>query len=444
MTPAEHIHIFISFNTADVHTAEGLYHQLNQALEGRPLIFWNPNVVAPEDFRKTALVFLEKTDLFVACLSNNYLDHPDERYVLEGALTEQKRRPDLQLLVVVARAAFIPASLQGFPVAPAADQPVEGYSLGRDVQLKRSAQRARDLLFQVDRSRALFPAPEGPEFELTFEDVRERLIVRLEHCDLAPLFQFLKQLLHPERTPDALFQLEDAFAEWRQQSQRNKLGFDVFSQTVAAIRLDLRHLIEQLEVRQFRSTWPRIFAANYYGWAPVNAPADALAGLFLPFGAVHVPKTLHLPDHSRQPSELAAESALGSLSVQQQQRFRRDLLLAQDAIGIGQFGRAYAYCEQVREQIDPQSAQLYELLLLSYLKKEGPDRIIHDAVYGKGQKLNHVVVYAGRFADYQRAGICPSEAGMYNLAATAQALSDALLRLYSTYQNDYILHTGRY
>ena len=439
--PADKLHIYIAFNEADIETANGFGQYLAQALEGKDLVFWDPSHVAEEDYRKAALAFLEKTNLFVACLSKNYLDVPNERYVLEIALAEQKRRSELQILVVLAKAAFVPPILAGFPITPASNQPVEGYSLGREIQLQRAAQRAKDLLFKVDRSKEPFQVPTGPEFILGFEDVRERLLVWLEHCDLAPLFLFLKQLLHPEKTPDALFQLEDAFAEWRQQSQRNKLGFEVFISTVSGIRLELQRLINQLEEAQFRKNWPGIFANTYYGLAPVSAPADALAGLFLPTGEILIPKTLNLPDHDT--GDENGEST-DSLSAQQQQEFRRNLLLAQDAVGIGNFRQAYTHCEYVRGQIDPQSAQLYELLLLSYLKKETPDRIVHDAVYGKGLKLNHVVVYAGRFAEYQSAEKCPSEAGRYNLMATAQALSDALLRLYSTFQNDYILHTGRY
>lgn len=440
--PARTFHIFIAFDSSDIHTADGLYRYLNQALPGEHLVFWNPANIAEEDYRVRANTFLEKTDLFVACLSAQYQDTPNARWELEKALSEQKRRPEsFQILAVLARAAFVPAALTGFPLAPAPDQPVEGYSLGRDIQLQRVATVARDLLLHIERRADLFPVPEGPAFVLTFEDVRERLQVWLEHCDLAPLFLFLKRLLHPERTPDDLFQLEDAFAEWRQQAQRNKLRFEDFLETTDAIRLDLGHLIGRLEESRFRKNWPGIFADTYYAWSPVPAPDDQLAGLFLPTGDIRTPDTLNLPRQARNDD---IWEGVGTLSHQQQQDFRRNLLLAQDALGIGNFARAHALCEHVRAHIDPQSAQLYELLLITYLKKETPDRIIRDAVYGSGSKLNHVIVYAGRYTEYQQAGKCPSEDGRYNLKAAAQALSDALLRLYSTFENDYILHTGRH
>ncbi|MFN0015661.1 MAG: hypothetical protein ACKVU2_14025 [Saprospiraceae bacterium] len=433
--------IYLAFDPSDTQTAEGLQRYLSHAMEGEQLEFWNPGNTPEEDYRVKATVFLEQTDLFIACVSAHLLDAPNVRWALEKALSEQKRRSEFQILVVLAKAAFVPAALTGFPLAPASEQPVEGYGLSREVQLQRAAQRARDLLLHIEHDTDLYPVPEGPAFVLTFEDVRERLQVWLEHCDLAPLFLFLKRLLHPERTPDDLFQLEDAFAEWRQQGQRNKLQFEVFDKTMAAIRLDLGHLIGRLEESRFRKNWPGIFADTYYAWSPVPPPADQLAGLFLPTGDIHIPDTLNLPKQVRNDE---VWEGVGTLSLQQQQEFRRHLLLAQDALGIGNYARAHALCEHVRTQVDPQSAQLYELLLITYLKKETPDRIVHDAVYGSGSKLNHVVVYAGRFAEYQHSGKCTSEAKTYNLKAAAQALSDALLRLYSTYENDYILHTGRY
>ena len=439
--PFDALHIFIAFDDADIETAEGLYRYLNQAFDGAQLEFWNPANTAPENYRAAAGQYLEKTHLFIACLSPTLQDTPDMRWVLEKAVAEQKRRKNLQVLVVLARAAFVPDLLSGFPLTPAALEPVEGFTLSREIQVQRAVQTARDVLFQFDRSQQPAPEPVAPEFVLTFEDVRERLLVWLEQCDLSPLFLFLKQLLHPEKTPDAVFQLEDAFAEWRQQAQRNKLTFDVFSQTVAAIRLDLRHLIEMLEEHQFRPAWPGLFANTYYALAPVATPADQLGGLFLPVGAIQIPETLNLPGQAR---DQEIWEGVGTLTVQQQQEFRRNLLLAQDALGIGNFAKAHNHCEHVRAHIDPQSAQLYELLLITYLKKETPDRIVYDAVYHQAAKLNHVIVYAGRFAEYLRDGKCPSEAGRYNLQATAEALANALLRLFSTFQNDYILHTGRY
>ena len=438
--PTEATHIFLSFDKSDATTAKDLPRYLQQAFGQQALTFWDRETVAEENYRTAAGDFLEKTQLFIACLSANYLDSPNVRWELEKALTEQKRRPALQILVVLARGAAVPAALFGFPVAPSPDQPVEGFSLSRDIQLQRSAQRAWDILSHFSRRPEPPPATRHA-YTLTFEDARERLLVWAEHCDLTPLFLFLKQLLHPEKTPDALFQLEDAFAEWRQQTRRSKLTFEVFSQTVAAIRLDLQHLIGRLDEQQFRNAWPGIFADTYYGLARVESPADQLAGLFLPVGDIFLPDTQNRPPGARDADGVEITAAL---TLQQQQEFRRSLLLAQDALGIGNNERAYAHCEHARSHIDPQSAQLYELLLLTYLKKETPDRIIHDAVYGNSIKLNHVVVFAGRFSDYQRNGRCPSEAGRYNLRATAEALSDALLRLFSTYQNDYILHTGRY
>ncbi len=435
-------HIYISFDASDIQAADDFYRHLNQALEGQELVFWNPMEVAEEDYRRAAADFLEQADLFVACLSTHYLDTPNVRWEVQKAVEEFRRRQGaLQVLVLLVRDAFVPAILSGFPIAPSADEPIENALFGRERQLKRAAARARDLLLKIARDAPLFPMPVGSDFSLTFEDVRERLWVWLEHCDLSPLFELLKRLFHPERVPDDLFQLEDAFAEWGQQSQRSKLSFEEFRRRMEDIRTDMYHLIGRIDEQRFREGWPTLFADFYFGRSPLPVPAEPLAGLFLPFGEVLVPEVLNLPPHTA--NDEVWEGA-GTLNLQQQQEFRRHLLLAQDALAAAQYGRAHALCERVQTQIDPQSAQLYELLLVSFLKKENPDRIVREAVYGSGSKLNQVIAYARRFAEYQRAGKCPSEAGTYNLRAAAEGLSDALLRLYSTFENDYILHTGRH
>ncbi len=434
-------HIYISFDEADIQAADDFYRHLSQALQGHELVFWNPAEVAEEDYRRRATDFLEQADLFVACLSPYYMDTPNVRWEVGKAVAEYRRRGAPQVLVLQVRAAFVPPALEGFPVVPDPDEPVEGGLLGRELQMKRAAARARDLLEGVARAAELFPMPQGPPFDLTFEDVRERLLVWLEYTDLGPLFELLKCLFHPERTPDDLFQLEDAFAEWRQKSQRSRLSFEVFRETMESIRVDLGYLIHRIDEGRFREGWPSIFANGYYGWSPLPPVADPLAGLFLPFGQIHLPETLNLPQQAHNDE---IWEGVGTLTLQQQQEFRRELLLAQDALGASQFAHAHTLCEHVRANIDPQSAQLYEMLMISFLKKENPDRIIHDAVYGSGRKLSQLIVYAGRFHEYQNARKCPSEAGPYNLRAVAEALSNALLRLYSTFENDYILHTGRH
>ncbi|MCS6930290.1 MAG: toll/interleukin-1 receptor domain-containing protein [Saprospiraceae bacterium] len=436
-------HVYISFHEADIQTADDFYRYLYHALEGN-VVCWNPMEVAEEDYRRKATEFMEnQADLFVACLSPYYLDLPNTRWEVDKAVQEYRRRKGaLQLLVLLVRDAFIPPILAGFPVTPSPEEPIEGSLISRESQLKRAAARASDLLRGIVRSQRLFPEPEGMPFALTFEDVRERLLVWLRSCDLGPLFELLKQLFHPERTPDELFALEDAFSEWHQQSQHSRLSFEHFQKTMEAIRLDLGHLIHRIEEHRFRENWPTIFALGYYGWAPLPVRPDTPAGLFLPFGEIHIPDMLNLLAQARTNNE--AWEGVGTLTLKQQQEFRRHLLLAQDALRAGNYARAHALCEHVRTHLDPQSAQLYEMLLVSFLKKEGPDRIVHDAVYGTGTRLNHVIMYAGRMAEYQHQNKCPCEGGTYNLRATAEALSDALLRLYSTFENDYVLHTGRH
>jgi hypothetical protein len=80
--------------------------------------------------------------------------------------------------------------------------------------------------------------------------------------------------------------------------------------------------------------------------------------------------------------------------------------------------------------------------LISYLQKEGADRIVQDALYGSGRLFKHIELYASRQREYQAKGQCPTDSGAYNRHAVAEELSDALFRAYDALQNDHVLDTG--
>lgn len=58
----------------------------------------------------------------------------------------------------------------------------------------------------------------------------------------------------------------------------------------------------------------------------------------------------------------------------------------------------------MRQKIDPQSAQLYEYLLITFTQKETPERAMRDAVNGNDRVLQYVLMYASRLRDYQQFG----------------------------------------
>jgi hypothetical protein len=351
--------IYFSVDKQDITFAQQLERHLRQAMPGTELLIWNGSHQVPETYRKQAAQFLEKTQLFIAFVSVHYEDTGNARWELQQALDVYNRRSSFRILSVLTRSAFIPNALQGFPITPGDHDPVEQSGLSVDRQLVRVAETVRSMLFNAPKA----PKYSKVKLSLDLSDVRERLLPLLDRVDFKPVFDLLKVIAYDAALLKSLFEAEDAFTNLIQQSRGLKTNLEEFLAKKEQYRTQLQNIIQYLQVDELVPAWERIFIDHYYNFQKAPEPAVA-PYFFIPTEHIAIPETLHLP--GAQGAALSAE-AIGLLSYQQKQDFRRSLLLAQDAIAIENFARAYAHCEHVRSHIDPESAQLYEYLLITYI-----------------------------------------------------------------------------
>lgn len=431
------IRIFLSTDDADETLAYDLEKHLRQAFAPQALLFWHERPVAEEDYRRLATVFLENAQLFLPIVSVNYLDTPDARWELEQAVNEAARRPGLAVLTVLARSAFIPPVLAGFPIAPAPNEPVDFQGLNREHQVQRVAAAARDLLSRM-------PASAGPQkvdiqLPIMVDDLRERLVPLLDRLEFTPLFDVLKRLAFDATLAKNIFETEDSFANLYQQTRGLKTSLTEFLRQVNTVRDYLRTLLDELREPDLLPDWRKRFIGHFFSFQPTQH-AHVAPYFFTPTEEISIPDTLNLRG---TPDDIAAAETIGLLSYQQKLDFRRNLLLAQDAMAVESYARAYSHSEHVRAHIDPQSAQLYEYLLITYVHKEKPERIVEDALRSNGRLLSHVTLYAGKLRRYQDEGKCPSATGAYNRRVAAEILSDGMHIVYDTWPNDHVLDTGR-
>lgn len=433
----EPIRIFLSFDKADHALAEALAQHLHQAFPGREVLFWDGPNTAPEDYRRLATGFLEAAQLFLPLLSVNYLDKPDTRWELDKAVSEVRRRPGLNILTVLGRSAFVPQQLYGFPVAPAADEPIEKQGFNLDRQLHRVAEAARRILpSKTDVNAAKIGAP--PTLPLTVPDLQERLLPMLDRVDFTPIFSLLKSIAYDAALLKDLFEAEDAFSNLYQQTRGMKTSLPDFLAKKEYYRKQLRKIIDQLQEPELVTGWIGLFIHDYFSFQPVRRP-PAIPYFFIPTEEITVPETLNLPNSGQDNT-----GNIGVLSHQQKLDFRRNLLLAQDAIAVENYERAYAHCEHVRSHLDPQSAQLYEYLLITYVHKDKPEHVIEDVLFHEGRALNHVTLFTGRLRLNQEESKCPSVTGAYNRRVAAEILSDGMRNVYDAWPNDAVLDTGRH
>lgn len=434
------IHIYLAYDPSDAAAAADFARQLALAFQPHELAFWKPHNMAPEAYRREAALYLEQAALFIALTSQNIEDTPDTRWAFEQARIEQRRRPALQIAVLPLRPATIPLRLMPFPLLLPVGETAEQHALPRDRQLQRAAQRAKLVLEAAPRSAS---AAETVTLPLILDDVKERLLAQTDRYNPSALLALMNRLVSDVRAKRAVLDLEDALVALQEKARLSSITMMEFETAMHPLRRDLEQLLMNLREEELVADWKAIFTQSYFHYAPPKKTAARAAPVpfFLPCDDIAVPETLNLPVG---PREQEALEQIGLLSYEQKLDFRRSLLLCRDALAVLNPSKAYAHCEHVRNQIDPQSAQLYEYLLLTYLQKEGAGRIMHDAIHQGGKLLHHVSLYAGRMREYQRGGQCPSTTGAYNLEIAAEALSDAALEVYQSFPNDYIRHTGHH
>lgn len=433
------LHIFIAYDQKDAATAQDVQRQLTLTFQPRNIVFWSKNPVPPEEYRTKAKAFLEKANLFVAVLSMNFEDSPDVRWETTQAVEMQRHRPALQILTVQARAAAVPAVLAPFKTALPPGETIENHGFPRDRQILRAADSAKETLEAAPRSNDLPGAK--ITLPLYIDDVRERLLAQTDRINHAPLLGLLKRLIENVKTKRVVLDTEEKFKLLREQTRLSQITVAELAEKARPIEIDLRHLIQYLPEEDLVKDWKQVFIRDYFHFTDGSRAVTTVPPFFVPADEIAIPDTLNLPVGPREQESL---EQIGLLSFEQKSDFRRSLLLAKDALAVKNYTQAYAHCDHARTKIDPQSAQLYEYLLITFMQKETPARILEEAANGNDRMLQYVLLFAERYRKYQRDGKCTSTTGQHNLAIASESLSDAALKIYHQFPNDAVLHTGKH
>lgn len=433
------IQIFLSYDPADAATAHDIQRQLALLMQPQEVVFWDPKPVPTEAFRTRAAAFLEKTNLFIAVLSMNYPDKPDVYWEATQAVATQQERPSLQILHVKARDTAVPAILHNYPAALPPGETIENQGIARDRQILRAAQNMQSVLSAAPKSNQL-PAAKV-ELPLDIEGVRARLLAQTDRINHAPLLSLLKRLIENVKVKRVILDVEDAFKQLREKTRLSQISIAELDEKARPIQIDLQHAIQYLQEADLVRNWRTIFIRDYFHFVSDSREDSVVPPFFVPVDEIQIPETLNLPVG---PREQEALEQIGLLSFEQKTDFRRSLLLAKDAMAVKKYAAAYTHCEHVWTKIDPQSAQLFEYLLITFLQKETAMRVLQEAMNGNDRLLQYVLLFASRLREYQREGKCVSSTTLHNLAIASEAISDAALRVYHRFPNDPLLHTGKH
>ncbi|MCB9272682.1 MAG: toll/interleukin-1 receptor domain-containing protein [Lewinellaceae bacterium] len=161
-------------------------------------------------------------------------------------------------------------------------------------------------------------------------------------------------------------QLGEKIKSWRENQNR--------------IQEELKKFIHGLRTQILKENWQQIYSAEAYGLEEAKEEAQAFYNLFTPADEIKIP--FNLKDEDKQ-------------------RYKRLFYQCQDAFAVDDFEEAYKFANRIKSAIEPESAQLYEYLLLTYFKMKQPEQIILNALEGDGKYLKHISLYAGRFKEIQ-------------------------------------------
>lgn len=251
--------------------------------------------------------------------------------------------------------------------------------------------------------------------------------------NLSDVLALLNVLVTAEQKARDIRQMQDDFKNLGLKAHIQLIEFE---QDKWKLKHRILSLVEQLtDESELKPDWRTAFLARYHDVSPHQTTA-----FFWPNEEIQIPETLNLPA-----TPDGTEEHTGFLSYEQKLEFRRLLLLCQDALSVEKYAAAHTHCEQVRTRIDPQSAQLYEYLLLSFIKKEGATAIIRRLLDGIPGGFNHIKLYSDRFNQYQYSHPpqCPSATGSYNQEVAVEEMAAALHSLYSGIHHSAIADTGK-
>ncbi|MEM7572544.1 MAG: hypothetical protein AAF433_06575 [Bacteroidota bacterium] len=227
-----------------------------------------------------------------------------------------------------------------------------------------------------------------------WEEVRERIRAILHLNGMVPALIFLDQLVGQLGQRAELGAIQAAYEDWADllSSEAGNEGA-IWQYDLRRLQTRLEDLLNELNEEDLRKSWSLHFhqLTTVFGDSSEQYRDEVVFALVSRVERILIPTTI------------AGE--------EQQQAFKRAMYRLQDLYHAGQFGEAYQQALQIRDELECESSQLYEYLLLSFFRKEGPKAIIDRAItQADYEPLRHLYVYASRLQRLQWPAELPEDA----------------------------------
>lgn len=269
-----------------------------------------------------------------------------------------------------------------------------------------------------------------PIFDL--DDIKYKLKFISDASDSDAFYTFLPSIIKPNNAYiNKLFLIRNRYKRERADFEKDILAYDYWSPSRNRIDYGLLEILDELEKESLKDDCEAIIEdfINHQNGKTDTSEMDASeqTEVFIFTNDTH---DIIIPDTKE-------------LTNAEKQQYKRLLIQCQDAIGVQDYASAYQFCDTARKEIEPESAQLYEYLLLTFIKKQSAEKIIREAIKGDKNKFDHVLLYVRRSKKYQHESQkkCLSKTLEPNLKKVAEDFALCLRNEYRGIKSDWVLHT---
>ncbi len=296
----------------------------------------------------------------------------------------------------------------------------------------------RDLLLFVDSLEEKDVRLGTANIPIDLDELKGKLRAILETNGIKPVYDLLKKLTCSGELRKSVTQLEEEHNEkvWKLNNGQYKL-LEEWEKEEGDLIYRISIIITSIKETDLIGQWKQKFNNLDSGFTVSNV--TPLFALFSRADKINIPVEFELDKDDKE----------------KKRRFKRLLFLYQDAYQAKNYKSAYDYCLKVREEIEPESAQLYEYLLLSFFKLHKETEIVRKVINnqneeeGKWQDFRYLLVYASRLAALlknkeinQKRSVFRT--GEYNMRQIVSGLMLAVKSEYSKVEYDYIIDTSDY
>jgi len=279
--------------------------------------------------------------------------------------------------------------------------------------------------------------------------LKEKLLAITTTNGIEPVNDLLKKILKASDLRSNINNLEERYSEnvWSLHNGKYDL-YEEWEIIYKGLAKGVENVINELKIEHLEDNWEIMFSEMDLGITPNNV--SILFALFSKIDDIKFPekveKEVAVTTSVKKNDEgrIIEETTTELVSDKERRRFKRLMFLYQDTYQMGNYKLAHQYCTQVREEIEPESAHLYQALLLSYFKLNGESDIIKNVINGeKEQEFRNLLVYARRLSSIIQKPLSPKEGNIkktakYNIREMLSGLMVKLKDEYSNVKYDYI------